>query len=163
MLFSFPRVRRVVEISYGCIGRSARQPRTARASGLPTRRRVMPSPPRILELEYVVLLGGGQAISRCIREAGEALGGGPEWEPPLTPTSGALVPVTLTEVRSTERFVGTPEAPRQVLHVTIERSTRDGEIRLEVEGAEPSGSVVALPVSGGLTVAAGERSVRVDV
>ena len=33
------------------------------------------------------------------------------------------MPVTITEVRSTERFVGTPELPRQVLHVTIERST----------------------------------------
>src|SRR3954447_1831917 len=44
MLVSLPRVRSVVEISYGCIGRSARQPRTARASGLETRRRVM-SPP----------------------------------------------------------------------------------------------------------------------
>ncbi len=52
------------------------------------------------------------------------------------------MPVTITEVRSTERFVGTEEQPRQVLHVTIERSMRDGEIRLEVTGVEPPGSVL---------------------
>src|SRR4051794_12094140 len=44
MLCSLPRVRSVVEISYGCIGRSDRQPRTARASGLDTRRRVILPP-----------------------------------------------------------------------------------------------------------------------
>src|SRR5947209_5018242 len=43
MLFSLPRVRSVVEISYGCIGRSDKQPRTAKASGFDTRRRVIPS------------------------------------------------------------------------------------------------------------------------
>ena len=74
-----------------------------------------------------------------------------------------LVPVTITEVRSTERFVGTPELPRQVLHVTIERSMRDGEIRLEVTGTEPPGSVFATDVRGALTVPAGDRAVRVDV
>jgi hypothetical protein len=42
------------------------------------------------------------------------------------------VPVTITEVRSTERFVGTEDEPRQVLHVTIERSMRDGAVRLDV-------------------------------
>src|SRR4051812_22948221 len=79
------------------------------------------------------------------------------------PTSGALVPVTITEVRSTERFVGTPEAPRQVLHVTLEQSLADGVVELEVASAEPRGSVTATPVSGGLTVAAGDRRVRVDL
>ena len=73
------------------------------------------------------------------------------------------MPVTITEVRSTERFVGTPELPRQVLHVTIERSMRDGEIRLEVTGTEPPGSVFATDVRGALTVPAGDRAVRVDV
>ena len=73
------------------------------------------------------------------------------------------MPVTITEVRSTERFVGTAEQPRQVLHVTIERSMRDGEIRLEVAGAEPRGSVFASDVRGALTVPAGDRAVRVDV
>ena len=73
------------------------------------------------------------------------------------------MPVTITEVRSTERFVGTPEQARQVLHVTIERSMRDGEIRLEVTGTEPRGSVFASDVRGALTVPAGDRAVRVDV
>src|SRR3954452_1374760 len=44
MLCSLPRVRSVVEISYGCMGRSDRQPRTARARGLDTRRRVILPP-----------------------------------------------------------------------------------------------------------------------
>src|SRR5690348_5064617 len=53
MLCSLPRWRSVVEISYGCIGRSAKQERTARASGLPTRRRAMLTPLiRLLETEY---------------------------------------------------------------------------------------------------------------
>src|SRR4051794_2332834 len=39
MLCSLPRLRSVVEISYGCMGRSARQPSTASARGLETRRR----------------------------------------------------------------------------------------------------------------------------
>src|SRR3954471_13020792 len=41
MLCSLPRVRSVVEISYGCMGRSDRHPRTARARGYDTRRRVI--------------------------------------------------------------------------------------------------------------------------
>src|SRR5690348_6461708 len=39
MLCSLPRVRSVVEISYGCMGRSDRHARTARANGLDTLRR----------------------------------------------------------------------------------------------------------------------------
>src|SRR3954465_2856193 len=50
MLHALPRVRSVVEISYGCMGFSVRQARTARASGFDTRRRVMTPPPvRLLE------------------------------------------------------------------------------------------------------------------
>src|SRR3954447_2557653 len=53
MLRSLPRVRSVVEISYGCMGFSVRQASTARASGFETRRRVMTPPPvRLLESEY---------------------------------------------------------------------------------------------------------------
>ncbi len=73
------------------------------------------------------------------------------------------MPVTITEVRSTERFVGTPEAPHQVVHVTIERSMRDGEIRIEVAAAEPRGSVFATAVTGTVAVPPGDRAVRVDV
>ena len=73
------------------------------------------------------------------------------------------MPVTITEVRSTERFVGTAEEPRQVLHVTIERGMRDGEVRLTVTGVEPAGSVIASGIHGDLTVPAGDRAVRVDV
>src|SRR6478609_2128225 len=66
MLFSLPRVRRVVEISYGCMGRSARHPSTAKASGLFTRRRVIDLHPpiRILGVEYVASRRPSQAISR---------------------------------------------------------------------------------------------------
>src|SRR4051812_11675916 len=57
MLCSLPRVRSVVEISYGCMGRSDRQPRTARARGLDTRRRVILPPitrKRVSEEVYLV-------------------------------------------------------------------------------------------------------------
>src|SRR4051794_29994907 len=53
MLVSLPRSRSIVEISYGCIGRSVRQLSTASASGFDTRRRVViGSPRRLLEVEY---------------------------------------------------------------------------------------------------------------
>ena len=58
------------------------------------------------------------------------------------------MPLTITEVTSTERFVGTPEQPRQVLHVTLERSMRDGPVRIEVTGREERGSLFATEVRG---------------
>ncbi|HVD22559.1 MAG TPA: hypothetical protein VNC23_05650, partial [Lapillicoccus sp.] len=82
------------------------------------------------------------------------------------------MPVTITEVRSTERFVGTEEQPRQVLHVTLERSMRDGPIRVEVTASDRppdrrgSGIIASLPgteIRGEVAVPAGEGAVRVDV
>ena len=73
------------------------------------------------------------------------------------------MPLSITEVTSTERFVGTPEQPRQVLHVTLERSMRDGPVRVEVTGREKQGSLFATEVRGAIDVPAGERTVRVDV
>ena len=82
------------------------------------------------------------------------------------------VPVTITEVRSTERFVGTEEQPRQVLHVTLGRSMRDGPVRVEVTASDRpsdrrgSGIIGSLPgeeVRGEVTVLAGDGAVRVDV
>jgi len=82
------------------------------------------------------------------------------------------VPVTITEVRSTERFVGTEEQPRQVLHVTLGRSMRDGPVRVEVTASDRpsdrrgSGIIGSLPgeeVRGEVTVPAGDGAVRVDV
>src|SRR4051812_14606371 len=61
MLCSLPRLRSVVEISYGCMGRSARQPSTASASGLETRRRYIRAENTlhgIFAQEHVPLRGG---------------------------------------------------------------------------------------------------------
>src|SRR3954452_19162770 len=52
MLASWPRVRMVAAISYGCIGRSVRHASTARASGLPRRRAIRTPWVRILVTEY---------------------------------------------------------------------------------------------------------------
>ena len=71
--------------------------------------------------------------------------------------------LAITEVTSTERFVGTSEQPRQVLHVTLERSMPDGRVRVEVTGREAPGSLFASDISGGVNVPAGDRTVRVDV
>src|ERR671911_211807 len=49
MLWSLPRARRIVEISYGCIGRSFREPSTANASGFATLRFAMSG---LLDIEY---------------------------------------------------------------------------------------------------------------
>jgi alpha-mannosidase len=82
------------------------------------------------------------------------------------------VPVTITEVRSTERFVGTEEQPRQVLHVALERSMRDGPVRVAVTTSDRpsdlrgSGIIGSLPgneIRGEVTVPPGDSEVRVDV
>ena len=82
------------------------------------------------------------------------------------------VAVTITEVRSTERFVGTEEQPRQVLHVTLERSMREGPVRVAVTASDRaadrsgSGIIGSLPgkeIRGEVAVPAGEGAVRVDV
>src|SRR5689334_5237107 len=44
MLWSLPRPRSMVEISYGCIGRSPRLPSTAKASGFATLRFAITAP-----------------------------------------------------------------------------------------------------------------------
>src|SRR4051812_15534105 len=62
MLCSLPRVRSVVEISYGCIGRSDRQPSTASARGFETRRLV--TGPPLFELEYPDASMRGQGTGR---------------------------------------------------------------------------------------------------
>src|SRR6516225_3752164 len=56
MLCSLPRSRSVVEISYGCMGRSIRQLSTASASGFDTRRRAI----TVLQIDY-------SKQSTCIR------------------------------------------------------------------------------------------------
>ena len=43
--------------------------------------------------------------------------------------------VSLTCVTSTERFVGTEDAPHQVLHVALERGGPDGPVELVVSGS----------------------------
>src|SRR6185312_12343951 len=74
-----PRSRMVVLISYGCMGRSARQDSTASANGLLTFRRGM-APPRVrlLDLEY-------QSQSTRCQEVSPRTAGGPEkrarWRP----------------------------------------------------------------------------------
>ena len=62
--------------------------------------------------------------------------------------------VRLTSVTSTERFVGTTEQPRQVLHVTLERGMPDGRLELVASGASVSGTAL---------LTAGEGTTRVEV
>jgi alpha-mannosidase len=64
------------------------------------------------------------------------------------------VSVGIVSVTSTERFVGTQEAPRQVLHVTVERGMPDGAVELVVSGPG---------VAGSLTLPAGDGPVRGEV
>jgi len=64
------------------------------------------------------------------------------------------VSVNITSVTSTERFVGTEEAPRQVLHVSFVRGMRDGAVQLVVSGEG---------VAGALGIAAGDGTVRAEV
>src|SRR6266516_2323510 len=81
MLASLPRSRSVLEISYGCIGRSARQDSTASASGFARPLVAIPSTPfRLLVYEYqdrgtrcqALLLVGGMPVlpaaccARCV-------------------------------------------------------------------------------------------------
>lgn len=62
--------------------------------------------------------------------------------------------VSITSVTSTERFVGTEESPRQVLHVNLERGMPDGAVELVVSGEG---------VAGSLGIAPGEGTVRAEV
>ncbi len=65
------------------------------------------------------------------------------------------MPLAITDVTSTERFVGTTETPRQVLHVTLGGGMPSGPVRVEVTGAGVSGSVTE--------TASGDRATRVEV
>ena len=65
-----------------------------------------------------------------------------------------FVSVSIASVTSTERFVGTKEAPRQVLHVGLERGMPDGTVELVVSGDG---------VVGSLSIPTGDGSVRAEV
>src|SRR5215207_8558666 len=95
MLCSLPRLRSVVEISYGCMGRSARQPNTARASGLETRRRVMTTPLRVLGFEYLL------PFIRCQVGGASCLDGAPArlraWRIPTPSGHPRRLPVLLQD------------------------------------------------------------------
>ena len=62
--------------------------------------------------------------------------------------------LAIITVTSTERFVGPPEAPRQVLHVTVDRGTPQGPVQVVVSGGG---------VAGQATVPEGLGPARVEV
>ena len=62
--------------------------------------------------------------------------------------------LAITTVTSTERFVGPPEAPRQVLHVTVDRGMPAGPVQVVVSGGGVAGRAV---------VPGGTGPVRVEV
>ena len=64
------------------------------------------------------------------------------------------MPVAITEVTSTERFMGTPDAPLQVLHVGVDRGMPLGPVRVVVSGGG---------VSGRASAPEGHGPVRVEV
>ena len=62
------------------------------------------------------------------------------------------MPFAITDVTSTERFVGTVEAPRQVLHVTLTRGMPQGAVQVAVTGGGVTGTATAGPGDGPVRV-----------